>query len=73
MVFIEHFQKKWTPVFRLEMRRNKELGVFSIRGKAKSPCEGGPGFEGRTSVMTEQSLLKFSIAVTVLLALFGIG
>lgn len=32
-----------------------------------------PGFEGKIHVMTEQSLLKFSIAVTVLLALFGIG
>lgn len=31
------------------------------------------GFEGKIHVMTEQSLLKFSIAVTVLLALFGIG
>ncbi|WP_307159444.1 hypothetical protein [Rhizobium paknamense] len=30
---IEHFQEKWEPVFRPEMRKNKELEHFNVSVK----------------------------------------
>ncbi|MDQ0454771.1 hypothetical protein [Rhizobium paknamense] len=32
-VYLEHFPKKWEPVFRAEMRKNKKLQRFSVSMK----------------------------------------
>ncbi|EGL65768.1 hypothetical protein AGRO_1454 [Agrobacterium sp. ATCC 31749] len=36
-MFIEHFQEKWTPVFRPELRQNKELEIFRHAQKREKP------------------------------------
>jgi len=37
VLFIEHFQEKWTPVFRPEMRQNKELERFRDSKNGENP------------------------------------
>ncbi|MCZ4075132.1 hypothetical protein [Agrobacterium sp. LMR679] len=37
---LEHFQEKWTPVFRPEMRQNKELECFRDSKKSEKTLTG---------------------------------
>jgi hypothetical protein len=46
VVFIEHFQEKWTPVFRLEMQQNKELEIFRHSQKSENLYKAASAFEG---------------------------